>query len=112
MIDEDSLRENAATRVREELQELKARTASGRFVEINPAGYRIWIGGRGEHLFYQDGERALFAVISLSRAVVSESSLDYWDDGTSLTDDERQQALQRIVEYFSRVQHMEIKVIP
>ncbi|MBN1984451.1 MAG: hypothetical protein JW795_23195 [Chitinivibrionales bacterium] len=84
-----------------ELERLKADRGTGPYVEENvQEGYRIKIIYRGEHLFYQQGERALICAIDPIDNIIYKKSLKHWDNGKKISDEEKKIICDRIIRYF------------
>jgi hypothetical protein len=93
-----------------ELQKLKKGEFSAPYVEDNPEGYRIKIIGRGEQLFYQQDDKALFVEIVTDSKNNCENifaaSIKKWDNGKKVTEDEKRLILTRLKNYFVNIQKM------
>src|SRR5512133_517199 len=97
------------------VRQLKEDLSTGPYVENNPAGYRVRVVLRGEHVFYQEGNRALIAGVSPdyahAKVFIHTGTVDAWDDGTGLTEEERRVVVERVVSYFRRYQNMEAALV-
>ena len=98
---------------REYIQKLKLDNSTALMIEENTIGkYRIKILHRGEHLFYYDKEmnRALIVPIEV-RSLMSQSifknSLNVWDTGLKITEDEKRVITNRVDQYFKNYQKVQ-----
>jgi|GEM_PF-1867898 len=63
--------------------------------------HRIRILARGEQAFYQEGTRALLLEISAGYGIILKSTIRLWDDGGTVTEDERERVIERIGRYLT-----------
>ncbi len=83
--------------------ELKSDPTKGSRVPIGDTGEfaRIVRHGRGDLIFYQEGDRALlFDRDAMYSPAVAKRSLKRWDNNDKVTDEERQAILERVIALF------------
>lgn len=96
--------DNAKLR-KEYINQLKNENAVGSRVEVNDAdGYRIWIVSRGQELFYHSGDRAFLCDFDPYASGVMVSSIRKWDDGTQVSQEDKDLFVKRLKSYFLRYQ--------
>lgn len=61
--------------------------------------YKLQILGRGEMAFYQQNDRALLFELSAGAGVILKKSIRRWDDGSKVTDAEREVIIERVSSY-------------
>ncbi|GAA0537992.1 hypothetical protein [Chitinophaga japonensis] len=95
------------------IQELKNdRTVAPMIEDNKTAGYKIRIIQRGEHLFYQQGDRAFICDIQIRDNILFTDSIKKRDDGTTITDEEKAIIFERIESYFKNYQKIDIRLYP
>lgn len=99
---------------RDFIRKLKEDRSTGPYVEVNPLGYRIKIILRGEHLFYEEGDRALVIGLSPSyrtgHVYIHADTIDMWDDGVPVAMEEKPRIVERVISYFRHHQDIEVRV--
>ncbi len=89
------------------LLELKSDKSTGAMIENNTDNkYKIKVLHRGEQLFYYDifNDRAVIVEIQIRNGSIFKNSLTQWDSGQIITDEEKENVLNRIVSYFKNYQ--------
>ena len=90
---------------RQYINDLKSENATGPRVEINKEhGYKIRILHRGDRLFYQEGDRAMICDLDIDGCAIPVKSIKKRDDGTKITEEERDRIKERIRLYFLKFQ--------
>lgn len=71
--------------------------------------YKMKILGRGETLFFQQGDDALICDISARFAVIDPKSIKQWDNGNKISDEERMIIVDRIIEMYKQAYKDDLK---
>lgn len=74
------------------------------FLLYEEHGYKIRIVECGEGLFYQEGDRAMICDLDIHGYAIPIKSIKKWDDGTKITEEERDRIKERIRLYFLKFQ--------
>src|SRR5262245_49202349 len=72
--------------------------------------YGIYIVDRGELLFYQENEKALFVEISARYALINPDTINGWDNGHKITAAETPALVERIQYFYKKAFREEIKI--
>lgn len=91
------------------LHELKSATNVHRFV-VNENRYGILIVSRGELLFFQENDRALFCEISARESLIDPGSVKRWDDKTPVSAEEKTRLLPLMQELYKRAYKDELRI--
>ena|SRR2546428_12795785 len=87
------------------LSDLKSENVIGPRVEINKEhGYKIRTLHWGERLFYREGDRATICDLDIQGCAIPVKSIKKWDDGTKITEEEKERIKERIRLYFLKIQ--------
>ena len=79
-----------------------------RFKE-NGENFGLLILGRGESLFFQQGDKALICDISAIHSELDKSSIKIWDDGTKISSSQKQEIVSKIAELYQKFYEDELK---
>jgi hypothetical protein len=95
------------------IQELKNSTDVGLSFERNVEyNYKVRIINRGEHLFYQQEDRAFICEINPHESIIFKYSIKKWDNGVKITDDEKEVIFDRLILYFKNFQdNIDAKIV-
>lgn len=85
-------------------------TGAHEIKENNGVIYKIKILGRGEELFFQQGDNALICDISARSAVIDPNSITRWDNGNKIADEERKLIVEKIISLYKKVYQDELVV--
>ena len=77
-------------------------TGAHEFIENDSVIYKIKILERGDALFFQKNDDALICEISARLAMINPSTINKWDNGNKISDEERASILEKIVELYKR----------
>ena len=95
------------------IRSLKVETIEGLVsrVEINKEhNYKFRIVSRGDQLFHQDGDRALLIQMNPYDYAIYTKSINNWDDGEKITDQEKELIISRVKDYFKNFQDSDVKI--
>jgi hypothetical protein len=66
---------------------------------------------RGEQLFYQQGDRAIICEISVTEGLLDMKSIKRWDDGSKITDAERESIKKCLGDFFQNTYGIELRAV-
>jgi hypothetical protein len=90
---------------KEYIRELKNDESTGAMIEHNLTdAYKIRVIEKGEHLFYQQGDKALICEIQIRNGSIFSSTIRTWDNDSVVNIEEKLIIIERIKQYFIRVE--------
>jgi hypothetical protein len=94
------------------IQELKTRHDKAYKVECESgADCYARILHRGEQLFFQQGGKAIICEISVTEGLLDMKSIKRWDDGSKITDAERESIKQCLSAFFQNTYGIELRAV-
>ncbi len=97
---------------REALREMMLAAPVDEFVATEGSDeYRIRVLGRGESVFYQQNERALFVEVLAGSGTIFAASIRCWDNGKKISDRDRAKVIERLSDFMKRGGHPRIRVV-
>ncbi len=73
--------------------------------------YKIKILGRGEELFFQKNDSALICDISARFAAIDPLSINRWDNGCKISEEEREGMLEKIIELYQQAYYDKLEIL-
>lgn len=93
----------------EHIQELKANNGTAFLVEdTENSKVYMKILNRGEHMFYQENDRAFICEISVLHDIVFTESIKKWDTGDKITLQEKGNVKNNIKKFFKNIYNTDI----
>jgi hypothetical protein len=93
----------------EHIQELKANNETAFLVEdTENSKVYMKILNRGEHMFYQENDRAFICEISVLHDIVFTESIKKWDTGDKITLQEKENVKNNIKKFFKNFYNTDI----
>lgn len=77
-------------------------TGAHEFMEDDSVIYKIKILERGDALFFQKNDDALICEISARLAMINPATINKWDNGNKISDQERTVIVEKIIELYKR----------
>jgi hypothetical protein len=74
-----------------------------RFTEEDGSTYGILVLGRGENLFFQQGDKAFICSIDAVHAEIYSKSINKWNDGKKITPSQKKIIQEKLIHYYKRV---------
>jgi hypothetical protein len=74
-----------------------------RFTEEDGSTYGILVLGRGENLFFQQGQRAFICLIDAVHAEICSKSINKWNDGKKITPSEKSFIQNKLIHYYKLI---------
>ncbi|WP_143305679.1 hypothetical protein [Chitinophaga vietnamensis] len=93
-----------------QLQQLKANIEGVHRFNENGNHYGLLIIARGEALFFQENDKALFCDVSARYALIHPNTIQQWDNGNKISDEERERIIQQIVHLYKLAYRDDLKV--
>ncbi len=94
----------------EHIQELKENNETSFLIEdTENSKVYLKILNRGEHLFYQENDRAFICEISVLYDIVFTNSIKKWDTGDKITPKEKEKIINNIKNFFKNIYNTDIK---